>query len=700
MISASSTIELDVEKSGNFRTSEFRIKNSAKMFKILSSGLYKNKIRAILREFGMNCWDSHVVNGNKDEPFLVKLPNSLDPTLTLRDYGTGLTEKEIREIYTTYGESTKDTSNDVGGSFGLGAKSIFSYTDSATLNSYKDGVKTAYSLHVNAHGIPECARLTGVTTKERNGVEIIIPVQRSDFDQFRREAELVFTFFKPKPKVIGNSSYRENTITEAPFMEEKDSWATYNTTNGLRLFDESRAILVMSGTAYPIDLNAVGANIYNHWLFSSSYVVVHVDIGDVDITISRESLEYVPQTINTIKKKIAQIEASYQKKLEAEIAKQDCYYNACLYYNKQPLQLTATYKGKPLKTYIDNPLYEENKKAGVYDVYQFSSGAKKPNPHTNIERFYVGSDDRYRFYLEDDDKKVYTKVQLDLNASGYGKTGVLLKTQDKAKIKRFLDEVGLLDKHLIRTSTLPDPPKQVRNKQTKVGGYCLLEQTANYYHRDNMTYAWKRLEDIPPKSIVVGFDQFYVIDAQGGKIRPQEFRKSVANLPACFKIDANAIYGLSREKFKKASSKGFVDFWTQFNAALDAELKKNKAQYEELLEYEAIANNQDKFPNVDDFFLNIDKLCPLSPPALLDKIKKIHISSVKLRSNGDTQKFLDLITQYRKDAIKSSNVLGPLVEEVYKKAPLLYSVSWEKPYYNKKAPDPIEGISQYLKLVL
>jgi hypothetical protein len=63
VISASSTIDLDVEKSGNFRSTDFKIKNSAKMFKILSSGLYKNKIRAILREFSTNAWDSHVING-------------------------------------------------------------------------------------------------------------------------------------------------------------------------------------------------------------------------------------------------------------------------------------------------------------------------------------------------------------------------------------------------------------------------------------------------------------------------------------------------------------------------------------------------------------------------------------------------------------------------------------------------------------
>ena len=43
---------------------EFRIRNSAKAFGILSSGLYANKIRAVIREISCNAVDSHVAAGN------------------------------------------------------------------------------------------------------------------------------------------------------------------------------------------------------------------------------------------------------------------------------------------------------------------------------------------------------------------------------------------------------------------------------------------------------------------------------------------------------------------------------------------------------------------------------------------------------------------------------------------------------------
>ena len=58
---------------------EFRIRNSAKAFNILSSGLYANKIRAIVRELSCNAVDSHMAAGCADTPFDVHLPNQLEP---------------------------------------------------------------------------------------------------------------------------------------------------------------------------------------------------------------------------------------------------------------------------------------------------------------------------------------------------------------------------------------------------------------------------------------------------------------------------------------------------------------------------------------------------------------------------------------------------------------------------------------------
>ena len=79
---------------------EFRIRNSAKAFNILSSGLYANKIKAIIRELSCNAVDSHVAAGN-DQPFEVHLPSTLEPWFSIRDFGTGLNHEQVTNIYTT-----------------------------------------------------------------------------------------------------------------------------------------------------------------------------------------------------------------------------------------------------------------------------------------------------------------------------------------------------------------------------------------------------------------------------------------------------------------------------------------------------------------------------------------------------------------------------------------------------------------------
>lgn len=148
---------------------EFRIRNSAKAFNILSSGLYANKIRAIIRELSCNAVDSHVAAGNTDTSFDVHLPSSFEPWFSIRDYGTGLDREQVTNIYTTYFESTKTNSNDFIGALGLGSKSPFSYTDNFTIVAIKDGNKGVYTAFLNDEGVPSIALMNEESSNEPTG---------------------------------------------------------------------------------------------------------------------------------------------------------------------------------------------------------------------------------------------------------------------------------------------------------------------------------------------------------------------------------------------------------------------------------------------------------------------------------------------------------------------------------------------------
>ena len=111
-----SSVARDVETSGLESQSSFTIKASPKAFAILSSGLYSDKIKAIIRELACNALDSHKA-AKQDKPFDIHLPGSWSSEFKIRDYGTGLSKESILKLYTTYFESTKQDSNDYIGAY-------------------------------------------------------------------------------------------------------------------------------------------------------------------------------------------------------------------------------------------------------------------------------------------------------------------------------------------------------------------------------------------------------------------------------------------------------------------------------------------------------------------------------------------------------------------------------------------------------
>lgn len=278
---------------------EFKIRNSAKAFNILSSGLYANKVRAIIRELSCNAVDSHVAAGKKDVPFDLHLPTSLEPWFAVRDYGTGLNHEQVTNIYTTYFESTKTASNDFIGALGLGSKSPFSYTDNFTVTAIKDGVKRIYSAFINEEGVPSIVKMGEEETNDAAGVEVKFSVnERWDFQKFGEEARSVFTFFALKPNILGNKV----DIVDMEY-ETKDIIPGVHSIAGVTNY-QRQSMAVMGNIAYPIAVPSADKSLGKLTELLSCGLVIHFDIGELDFQASREGLSYIPQTINAIKNKL------------------------------------------------------------------------------------------------------------------------------------------------------------------------------------------------------------------------------------------------------------------------------------------------------------------------------------------------------------------------------------------------------------
>ena len=283
-----------LKQSDDFKSFQFGIKESglSHIFNVLRNQLYSDKVLAVIREYSCNAVDAHVEIGKAEVPIKIVLPTQLTPEFKVRDYGRGLTEKEIAEIYAMYGESTKRGSNDQIGQLGLGCKSAFAYGDNFIINSFMDGTKTTYNAFIDPSDIGQISIMGREKTNEKSGVEIVIPVKSDDFQEFYDKAVTLFKHFKVVPDVRGaNRDDLKRQLEKSKVVIEKDNW---------RLVEgDSHAI--MGNISYPLDSGALNIGWQDERAeLLESGVEIDFAIGDLEISASREALQYTDRTKKAI----------------------------------------------------------------------------------------------------------------------------------------------------------------------------------------------------------------------------------------------------------------------------------------------------------------------------------------------------------------------------------------------------------------
>jgi len=286
-----------VQRMGVQSEGTFRIKATGKAFRILSDGLYSDKITAIIRELSCNAYDAHVEAGTLDKPFSIHLPTQFEPTFSLRDFGIGLSHNDVIQVYTTYFESTKTESNDFIGCLGLGSKSPFSYVDNFTIVSFYNGEKRTYNAFMNEDSIPSIALMATEKNKEHNGVEVSFAVGTNDFRSFYSRMPNVFRYFKIQPKLTGHTDI---TITPVEYGLQGDGW-------GIRKDNNYGARAIMGNISYPLDDMDNDKVTKDEWSIIRSSIDIQFEIGELEVAASRENISFNKATINNIKIRLAKL---------------------------------------------------------------------------------------------------------------------------------------------------------------------------------------------------------------------------------------------------------------------------------------------------------------------------------------------------------------------------------------------------------
>lgn len=299
--------------------------------------LYSDPIGSIVREITSNCIDA---NRERDLKLAGKIPMEtgddtafwskkqtvcieyiekntilgVDECIMFHDYGCGLSQDRVANVFTTFGASTKRDNNFEIGGFGLGAKSPLAYADTFYVSSKFNGTETYYMIYRNNDNVPHMDQVYQTSTDQQNGSTIIVPIKDNyDARSFREAINNQLGFFenlvfKNVTESIGTiNNYYTSKNLAYKVVEETDKYVLTN--------DGRSPFLLVGRVVYPINwdlLKNVSESDYR------ASIGIKFDIGVLDLVPSREEIRYTPKTVGLIETLLKDL----TKKFKADIASQ------------------------------------------------------------------------------------------------------------------------------------------------------------------------------------------------------------------------------------------------------------------------------------------------------------------------------------------------------------------------------------------
>lgn len=290
----------EVETLGLAKSQNFGFSKDAEemIFTMFTKNIYSNPIGSVVREITSNCFDSHKEAG-VNEPVIVKLSRENNEYyISFVDVGVGMSPERITKVYAQYFNSTKRNDNNQIGGFGIGGKTPLAYAESFFLITVFNGVKYTYCIRKGTKS-PVLDLLDKSKTTAHNGTTVKIPVRSNDVHVFEREINRQLYYF-------------ENVIFEGFSQTVKNQYNIIEGKNFLYRGNDynSYAHICLGRVAYPIDFNVLEDN--TDMFHSSDWsipVAIKMEIGEINVTVSREAIDYTEETKKLIKKKLLAVKA-------------------------------------------------------------------------------------------------------------------------------------------------------------------------------------------------------------------------------------------------------------------------------------------------------------------------------------------------------------------------------------------------------
>lgn len=564
----------DIQMSSNFKTKSFGMEINAKAFDILVNKIYTDKIGAIVRELSANAYDSHVDAGKANVPFEIHLPNRMEEYFYIRDYGTGISEEKIYDVYIHTFKSDKTESNNFIGCMGLGSKTPFCYTDQFTIVSYYNGIQFCYFAHKDSRGIPSISASphNGTPTNEPNGLKISFNVtENSDYLTFANKVKQYLKYYKTAPNIIGGKINFEldSVILETEnfilndWRRKESSFQHFG-----RPQQENR--ILMGNIPYDIP-DTMNEDLY----LSNSNLIYKVDIGEIDVEASREAIEDVENNRKIIQKLKNIAKCEIQKRYEEiklDIERQaECQWDANQRINElgglfisygcvsphTPIHQTSF---KNIPPYCTQRL-NQNTRAIDY-------GPIKLNKIINVNKINDGG--KIIFIKYYNDNKIKDRQYKWINDNFKNSKSIIFLADKENEV---IDHFGILPEYITDVKDIPLNPAKPRgfNISTRISGFKKLIGDFRVMNR-----CWQADSgfDMSKHILCCTKDSYILIDDVA--YNPITIYKILRSINC-----DNTIYGLNISKYKKLKSNNtFMEFSSWIKKTIIGHINSNKKAYQ------------------------------------------------------------------------------------------------------------------------
>jgi hypothetical protein len=169
--------------------------------------------------------------------------------------------------------------------------------------SYNNGEKKTYEAFIDESGLGAIA-LIDVQTSEETGVEIKIKIKDGDFSRIETAARGLYPYFDTTPNVKNLNT----KIQKPEYVNRYENWGLRKS-NSSNYTNSYGLCAVMGNIAYPIS-STFFSSVKNKEIEKSidflEYTPLDLffSVGELNISASREGLEYDKKTIEAIKEKL------------------------------------------------------------------------------------------------------------------------------------------------------------------------------------------------------------------------------------------------------------------------------------------------------------------------------------------------------------------------------------------------------------